>query len=223
MSESILEVRGDTRRERCLRGFAGAAIAFMLMYPVGAAADDVTTTCQADTAPIVDYTHVFAANEAEAARNCPTAALLSTVAAWLSAHFDLPAADEAPRIAFVSPEQLRAMRYGPLRPVPQQTTRDEGVPHGGDRGVVAVYEDRTQTIYLARGWDQASPADVSVLVHEMVHHLQKRGGLKYTCPQEREKLAYQAQARWLAQTGRSLESEFEVDAFTLLASTTCMM
>lgn len=240
MSGSIFVMRRDPSTERRPRCFAAVAIAFMLTYSSGAAADSSIAICPtgerpaatagaeahrngAGTAPIVDYTHVFTAHEGEAALDCPTAVLLSTIRDWLTASFGLPAADAAPRIAFISPEQLRAMRYGPLWSAPQEASQNGGLPRGGDRGVVAVYEDRTQTIYLARGWDQALPADVSVLVHEMVHHLQNRGGVKFACPPEREKLAYQAQARWLAQSGRSLESEFEVDGFTLLAITTCVM
>jgi hypothetical protein len=61
-----------------------------------------------------------------------------------------------------------------------------------------------------------------VLVHEMVHHVQNVGGLKYACPQEREKLAYTAQERWLGLFGRNLEADFEIDAFSLLVKTRCL-
>ena len=42
---------------------------------------------------------------------------------------------------------------------------------------VAVYDDATRTIYLAEGWSGATRAELSVLVHEMVHHLQSRAQL----------------------------------------------
>ena len=89
------------------------------------------------------------------------------------------------------------------------------------RGVVAMYNDRTQTIYLPEGWTSGSPADQSILVHEMVHHLQLQAQLKYGCPEEREKLAYEAQGKWLALFGRSLGEEFGLDPFTVLAKTLC--
>jgi hypothetical protein len=38
-------------------------------------------------------------------------------------------------------------------------------------------------------------------------------GLKHECPQEREKLAYEAQDRWLHLFGHSLETDFELDGF----------
>ena len=54
------------------------------------------------------------------------------------------------------------------------------------REVVAVYHDATRTIFLSDAWTGASPADLSVLVHEMVHHLQNLAGLRYECPAARE-------------------------------------
>jgi hypothetical protein len=45
--------------------------------------------------------------------------------------------------------------------------------------------------------------------------------LKHECPQEREKLAYLAQERWLGLFGHSLESDFDLDPFSLLVKTRC--
>jgi hypothetical protein len=56
----------------------------------------------------------------------------------------------------------------------------------------------------------------------MVHHLQARAGLKYACAEASEEPAYAAQERWLARFGRSLQSDFDIDAFTLLASVQCL-
>ncbi|HUG61279.1 MAG TPA: DUF6647 family protein, partial [Methylomirabilota bacterium] len=72
------------------------------------------------------------------------------------------------------------------------------------------------------GWTGTSPAEVSVLVHELVHHLQNVGGVAYDCPEAREKPAYQAQARWLELFGGSLEEAFQVDPMTILVRTNCM-
>lgn len=62
---------------------------------------------------------------------------------------------------------------------------------------------------------------VSILVHEMVHHFQNVLALKHECPQERERLAYWAQERWLELFGHSLESDLALDGFSLLAKTRC--
>jgi hypothetical protein len=37
-------------------------------------------------------------------------------------------------------------------------------------------------IVLPDNWNGDMAADLSVLVHEMVHHLQKKNQLKYECP-----------------------------------------
>ena len=80
---------------------------------------------------------------------------------------------------------------------------------------------RLQTIFLPEGWHGKTPAEVSILVHEMVHHLQTRAQIKFACPEEREKLAFEAQELWLERSGVSLASEFELDGFTLLVRTNC--
>jgi predicted metalloprotease len=93
---------------------------------------------------------------------------------------------------------------------------------GYQREVVALYDNSTSTIYLPEGWTGASVAEQSVLVHEMVHHLQNIAGLKFACGGEREKPAYLAQDKWLKQHGLELEKEFEVDMFTVVALSACM-
>ena len=87
---------------------------------------------------------------------------------------------------------------------------------------VALYDDRDNTIYLPTKWTGQTPAEVSVLVHEMVHHLQNIAKAKFECPQAREQLAYAAQQKWLALFGRNLNDEFQIDPFTLLVTTRCM-
>jgi hypothetical protein len=56
----------------------------------------------------------------------------------------------------------------------------------------------------------------------MVHHLQNLAGLKFECPMAREKVAYMAQDQWLKRFGTSLETEFDLDMFTVLISSACM-
>jgi hypothetical protein len=152
-------------------------------------------------------------------------ALLTAIAVWLSANYDLPAVFDQPRIERVPPIEMAALRH-------------KGLPASGRRGsaiedqessvekmrdVVAVYNDRTRTIYLSDKWAGRTPAELSIVVHEMVHHLQNAAGITYECPAEREKLAYEAQAKWLGLFNRSLESEFQINGLAILISTSCAM
>jgi Domain of unknown function (DUF6647) len=155
----------------------------------------------------------------------PTQTLLTEIVNWLSANFDLPAIQDHPSVQFVSPTKLASMRYedkGCLPDRPCETGVYEPVEAAHRREAVALYEATTRTIFLSDLWTGTTPADQSVLVHEMVHHLQNLGEFKFECPRAREKLAYTAQDRWLKRFGKDLETEFEVDMFTIFVSSACM-
>jgi hypothetical protein len=146
-------------------------------------------------------------------------ALLTAVVLWLSANFDLPAIHEHPHVEFVPPATITALRHKDASG--GQPNSPANSDKAGQRDVVAVYDDATNTVYLPEGWSGGTPAELSVLVHEMVHHLQNRGKLKFECPREREKLAYEAQERWLELFGHDLLRDFEIDPFTRLVITSC--
>jgi hypothetical protein len=144
-------------------------------------------------------------------------ALLTTIVLWLSLNFDLPANYEPPKVEFVNIADITSKQYAGV--FASNTTMGGGK---NDRSVVAFYDSLERTIFLAEGWTGKTPAESSVLVHEMVHHLQNLTGQKYNCPEERERLAYQAQEKWLSQMGRSIHTEFQIDPFALLVKTRCL-
>lgn len=150
--------------------------------------------------------------------------LLTSIVTWLAANFDLPATLDLPKVDFAPPMKLTAMRYKGLMPDGRRedAIRDPSIQAAHQREVVAVYNDRTQTIVLPEGWTGAEPVERSILVHEMVHHMQNLAKLKYECPAAREKLAYEAQSDWLKLHGLDLETEFAVDLFTIFVTSACM-
>lgn len=151
--------------------------------------------------------------------------MLTTIVTWLSFNFSLPAIYDHPRIEFVAPETMHAVRYqgrGPGASARHALHAGPAVRSDQLPEVEALYDDATRIIYLNQDWTGKGPAELSVLVHEMVHHLQHVAGLKYECPQAREKPAYVAQDRWLALFGRSLMEEFKLDPMTVLVRTGCM-
>lgn len=109
--------------------------------------------------------------------------LVTVIATWLSVSFGLPAMQAEPKVAFVPEEEMLTIRLGDAYASAAL----------GDAGVYAIYEDATGTIFFGQDWSASSTADISVLVHELVHHLQNEAGLVYDCPEEREELAYRAQ------------------------------
>jgi hypothetical protein len=150
--------------------------------------------------------------------------LLTVLVTWLSINFGLPANHGLPQIETVTSARMAAVRYRGLvsdRSPNVAAEAGRSAPAEVGQDVYAVYDDNRRTIYLQQGWTGSTPAEVSVLVHELVHHLQNVSGEKFGCPQERERLAYDAQRAWLALFNRTLEQEFEIDAMTVLVRTHC--
>jgi Domain of unknown function (DUF6647) len=153
-------------------------------------------------------------------------ALLTMIVVWLSANYDLPATKAHPKIKLVPRIEIALLRAGAdtlekrsafITSYKKAAVQDNRL----EVEVVATYDTGNSTILLSEGWTGSTPADLSVLVHEMVHHLQNAAQLSYECPAARETLAYAAQEKWLSLFGRSLLTEFEIDPLTLLVSTTC--
>jgi hypothetical protein len=145
----------------------------------------------------------------------PMEALLTAIVVWLSANFALPANLNHPSIKFESAAEMIA----PLNKNKMQRTDVSTSEISSD--IVSSYNNETKTIFLLNGWEGNTPDELSILVHEMVHHLQNVGQLKFACPEEREELAYKAQESWLRLFGRNLEHDFQMDAFTILVKSKC--
>ncbi|MCK1494934.1 hypothetical protein IVB14_32135 [Bradyrhizobium sp. 180] len=147
--------------------------------------------------------------------------VLGEIADWLVTNMGLPIVTDRPTIRFVSKDEL-AKKRGADSAQWQGSGQYEGIDRLDQRNVIALYDNSSKTILLPDDWQGTSPAEQSMLVHEMVHHIQNVAGLKLECPIAREKAAYLAQDEWLKRLGKSLESEFDVDLFTILISSACM-
>jgi hypothetical protein len=134
-------------------------------------------------------------------------------AIWLHEELGFPLVATAPRIEFVQAGRMSGLRH-------RDTPGDRLV--SSDAETVAVYDDDTRTIYLPDTWTGEQSTEGSILVHETVHHLQNLSGQKFECPEAREEPAFAAQERWLRRFGGSLESDFGLDPFTVLARTLCL-
>lgn len=183
---------------------------------------NITTNTQ--TAAIAVISSISAVPVSLDARR-PSQDLMRKIVDWLSATFGLPPIYDYPRIELASNARLASIRS--QQPHTGNAT-ETSIPNSAaavtqPQNIVALYEDSTKTIYLSDGWTGAGPADTSVLVHEMVHHLQNAGGLFFECPPAREKLAYQAQEQWLRRFGHDLESTFGVDRLTILVRSACSL
>jgi hypothetical protein len=144
------------------------------------------------------------------AETVPLEALGRAVGAFVAAELEAPLPlPRLPAIGFADEEAMRALRYGGAAPPPALE-------------LVALYDDEGGRIVLPAGWTGATPAEISILVHEMVHHVQAEEGRSYACAGAREAEAYEVQARWLGHFGETLEGAFGIDAMTLLVLGGCL-
>jgi hypothetical protein len=209
--------------KQTLLGAAFIAVSAIALSPAGAAMDDAREISpQAVRLPGTGFDVAIgpAGIEAQPARIEP--ALLSAIVTWLSSTYDLSAAEKPPGIAFVPAKMMAILRHASVATTDRATHQAATGPSRQDSpNLVSLYDDEDKIIYLPLGWSGGTPAELSMLVHEMVHHLQNMAGLTFACPAAREKPAYRAQQDWLALFGRDLFEEFETDAFSLLVRTEC--
>jgi hypothetical protein len=65
----------------------------------------------------------------------------------------------------------------------------------------AFYSKSEHSIYLADSWNKDDLVDQSILVHELVHHLQIEDNLQFACWGRYEAQAYELQIHWLRTQG----------------------
>lgn len=115
--------------------------------------------------------------------------LVDTLDDWLDVNSNWPRREKSPRILLVS-EWAAAARQG--------TT--SSFQRGRLRG---LYDPERMEILLVEPWNSQSAENVSVLLHELVHHRQSTH--HWICPAAQELPAYRLQDAWLAERGLQAE------------------
>jgi hypothetical protein len=65
----------------------------------------------------------------------------------------------------------------------------------------ALYSKNEHLIFLASTWRKDDVLDQSILLHELVHHLQMENHVQFECWGRYEAQAYELQIRWLSTQG----------------------
>jgi len=112
-------------------------------------------------------------------------ALAEVLEAWLDAHAPWPRRATPPRITLVSAAEAAAR---------------QGLGASFQRGRLrGLYDPQRGEILLVTPWDRLKAEDVSVLLHELVHH--RQAPHHFYCPAAQEEPAYRLQDQWLAERG----------------------
>ena len=151
-------------------------------------------------------------------------ALMTVIVMWLSANFDLPAYYNHPQLEFLPSEEIEFIYELHSKNLPENSTKTASHEvsvldrHGN---IVSIYDSSTRKLLLSDKWKGDTPAEASILVHEMVHHLQNASQKTYECPARQEELAYEAQRQWLKLFKKDLFVEFDLDEFTVKLLAMC--
>ncbi len=155
--------------------------------------------CSFSTTPAVADPVVLGAKDAREAK--AIGELVLELEAWLDRESNYPAAKAAPAAIVISaPGTLEDVDFDPLL---------------GRRTTAGIFDPDTFTIHLQHPWSWDNDRDVSVLLHELVHHRQINARHWY-CPKSMEWDAYKLQERFLAERG--LESRIHWVAVVLESS-----
>jgi len=137
-------------------------------------------------------------------------ALMLAMMSWIASVSDLSEPAGAPEVRRLPAAEIAERARPP----------DARQPHAGER-YVALYRSETDTILVQRDWSRERLRDRSILLHELVHHMQDAAGRSYACPGVREREAYGLQRRWLERRGGSLRETLGINALHLVLVTRC--
>jgi hypothetical protein len=114
-----------------------------------------------------------------------------------------------PTVLFKPPRRLNKMYFG----------RADG-KNGAT--VTALYDRRTQAIYLSNAWNPNDARAQSYLVHELVHYLQFTNHVEVPCNNAYDLEAYHLQFDWLSEHGiRHPQTFLGIDDVFLFSATRC--
>jgi hypothetical protein len=144
------------------------------------------------------------------AGSSPSAELMRALMTWASPRLGLPVPDQLPTIVRKDHCGLQAI----ARP-------GQDCPEPGN-GVLALYG--SGVIWMNNDWSADSLKDVSILLHELVHHMQHHAEVPKTpCAQEAwEKPAYDAQFAFLEAAGVDPYEIIGINPLMLIFVINCM-
>jgi hypothetical protein len=109
---------------------------------------------------------------------------------------------DAPVIKIVSSDELAIMLLGP--------SHEFNPVRPG-----ALYSKNERLIFLASTWKKDDILDQSILVHELVHHLQMENHIQLECWGRYEARAYELQIQWLR--GQGIDDPYKLVGATRAA------
>jgi hypothetical protein len=134
--------------------------------------------------------------------------LVAALLVWIAGQTGL-AVPPAPSVEFLPREKISERAFGRRW-------------QAGD-DIRGLYDGKVATVFLLEGWDSAELRDRSILLHELVHHVQAFHGLRYECSARREREAYEMTVKWLRSLGvADPYALMDTDEYTIVAMSACL-
>lgn len=138
--------------------------------------------------------------------------LMMSLMIWIATVTALPVPNAVPEIERLDGRQMWDMLH---TDIPYESR--------GSSDVIAIYNLEKRIMHLRHDWAPKGHKNLSVLVHELVHHMQSEAGKKFACRGEMEREAYEVQIAYLDKYGLKIEELFQINAMFLMAVTSCGM
>jgi len=141
---------------------------------------------------------------------------------WISAvtGFSVP---EIPHIKSATFAEMKHLSYDCDNIISSNKDVCKDTSVGGK--TLALYMESSETIYLSNDFSWTSKKDQSILLHELVHHMQFANNYQKTTESCKrsvlEAQAYSVQSEWLKTYGMSLEKDIGLGPLYLYIITTC--
>lgn len=136
--------------------------------------------------------------------------LMLSLMVWAASFTGLPVPDTMPTIHMTTNQKI----FEHVRPN-QEYKEDSGFT------VRALYDHDTSTIWLNENWNPDNLVDLSIMLHELIHHMQYESGNEYECHAAMEKEAYAAQIAWVEAAGEDPWKLLNMNALFVFYVTTC--
>ena len=147
--------------------------------------------------------------------------IITSLMLWIAAATGWPIPDH-PKITYIEDGYQFFRLSHECDAKPNQPVCD--TYNGEDTNILGLYNHLTKTIYLNKEFWWASVRDQSILLHELVHHMQYSRDSEFyrkQCKGDLEKEAYDLQEIWLKERGRTLYDTIELGPLFRYILTRC--
>ena len=122
---------------------------------------------------------------------------------WVTTVTGYPMPEKLPIIKHAPPSEIYYRQYRCDAPTKHTKEKCENRDPEEAEKTLAIYNHHTDTIYLKAGLKDMFSKNIyeSILVHELVHHMQYESGAEFNCLGEYEEDAYEIQNKFLLSSG----------------------